>query len=349
MIDTSLFESSAEGVDELRQTYELTLKNRWRVSFPLVAQAHFLQRQQFRASAAARELAAEVYPALLQAFVQRHGAVVKETYASSLVAAVALTVDETIHLVYNLDAAVDPVAVELIFKCDALYREVQRLTWGKYQATSAHLLYSIEAQLIALIDEQKKQGAKHIDARQLAMLRREYKRAFVDWEVKAANTGNFQYLLGMLAGVLGVMVAIPLIGLGLQLTPLQGSSLVPAFVGSSIAGGAGAVVSVLMRMSRPGVRLDYRSGLAAMFLQGMFRPLVGSLFGLAVFVLLAGGLLPISLPDSSKQVYFFSGVAFLAGFSERFAKGLVDRAGSSVSDESPEVPSAPATKKSEKQ
>src|SRR5260370_37829354 len=134
----------------------------------------------------------------------------------------------------------------------------------------------------------------------------------------------------MLAGVLGVMVAIPLIALGLQLTPLQGSSLVPAFVGSSIAGGAGAVVSVLMRMSRPGVRLDYRSGLAAMFLQGMFRPLVGSLFGLAVFVLLAGGLLPVPLPECSKQVYFFSGGAFLAGFSGPLAQGPLGTARSSL-------------------
>jgi hypothetical protein len=51
-------------------------------------------------------------------------------------------------------------------------------------------------------------------------------------------------------------------------------------------------------------------------------------------VFLKSTLLPIQLPDNpADEVFFFTSVAFLAGFSERFAQDVFLRSGRAVGDE----------------
>jgi hypothetical protein len=101
-----------------------------------------------------------------------------------------------------------------------------------------------------------------------------------------------------------------------------------------LAAGLGAFVSVLARMTRGQLVLSYESGRLIMRLLGLIRPLLGGLLGAAVYVLLAGGLLTIEPPSGKSQLFFYIGIAFISGFSERFAQDMVARA--------PGVTAAPA-------
>jgi len=132
------------------------------------------------------------------------------------------------------------------------------------------------------------------------------------------------YLFGMLPGivVLSAFIALsPQIGLtGLDVDQLRTSL---------IAGGLGALVSVMTRTTRAQVAesldVDHQAGTLLILCAGAFRPLVGGLFGLAFYVLVNSGLLPIEIPADPNQSYFYASIAFLAGFSERIAQDALVR------------------------
>ena len=60
------------------------------------------------------------------------------------------------------------------------------------------------------------------------------------------------------------------------------------------------------------------------------EPVVGAIFGVALFVLIASTLLPVEPPSGSDDTYVYVAVAFLAGFSERFAQDMFVRTGRAV-------------------
>ena len=57
---------------------------------------------------------------------------------------------------------------------------------------------------------------------------------------------------------------------------------------------------------------------------GALRPLTGAVFALALYFALQSNLLSIPIPKSNSQVYFYLVVGFLAGFSERVTKVLLN-------------------------
>jgi hypothetical protein len=57
---------------------------------------------------------------------------------------------------------------------------------------------------------------------------------------------------------------------------------------------------------------------------GAIRPVIGAVLGVASFVLVNGGLLSLAPPAAiSNHTLYFAGIAFLAGFSERFAQDML--------------------------
>jgi hypothetical protein len=63
--------------------------------------------------------------------------------------------------------------------------------------------------------------------------------------------------------------------------------------------------------------VDFEVGRPLLRRLGLYKPLVGSVFGVALYFLLASGLL-MTKPPQGKVIYFYAITAFLAGFSERF-------------------------------
>jgi hypothetical protein len=94
------------------------------------------------------------------------------------------------------------------------------------------------------------------------------------------------------------------------------------------AGGLGALVSVMQRLTTGRLRLNYTAEHNSLRLLGAFRPLLGGILGLVVYVFITGDLLDISGPTESpiKTLYFLAAIAFLAGFSERFAQDTLTQA-----------------------
>ncbi len=71
---------------------------------------------------------------------------------------------------------------------------------------------------------------------------------------------------------------------------------------SLVAGGVGALLSVLYGMTSGNLRLhtlfaNAESGLGPLVAAGALRPLLGAISGLVVYVLLKAGLIPLEIPD----------------------------------------------------
>jgi hypothetical protein len=89
------------------------------------------------------------------------------------------------------------------------------------------------------------------------------------------------------------------------------------------AGAVGSAVSIMVRLQdfEPLKNTDP----SILFLTGFFKPIIGTAFALFVFSTLKSGAIPLNPPEPT-WYYFFPALAFISGFSERFAKDMVSRA-----------------------
>ena len=107
----------------------------------------------------------------------------------------------------------------------------------------------------------------------------------------------------MIGGLSVSAVIGVLLSLGLAMMP-DISDQAPLFVATLVAGGAGAVMSVLYAMTSGNLRLhtlfaNAESGLGPLVAAGALRPLLGALSGTVVYVLLQSGLVPLKVPDGA--------------------------------------------------
>jgi hypothetical protein len=126
-------------------------------------------------------------------------------------------------------------------------------------------------------------------------------------------------------GVIGIVGFLLALGLATLPDVHERSAM---FLASLIAGGAGALLSVLYGMTSGNLRLhtlfaNAESGLGPLVAAGALRPLLGALSGTVVYVLLESGLLPLKVPSGAAETYFFIALAIVAGFSERWARGVL--------------------------
>jgi len=98
------------------------------------------------------------------------------------------------------------------------------------------------------------------------------------------------------------------------------------FVLSVAAGAGGALTSVLSSATFGRIALDRPAGGAWNTMLGTFRPLIGSLFGVAFFALVSANFLPVKIPSGGGKVALYASIAFLAGFSQRWAQDTLKAA-----------------------
>ena len=89
----------------------------------------------------------------------------------------------------------------------------------------------------------------------------------------------------------------------------------------AIFGAIGSVISILVRLPEFS---DTSLDPVVLFLTGMFKPIIGVAFAVFLLYSIKSGLFPISIP-SHQEMFFFISLAFVAGFSERFAHDVVGR------------------------
>jgi hypothetical protein len=164
----------------------------------------------------------------------------------------------------------------------------------------------------------------------------EYAHAYKQINAAIQREARFIYFQGTLLGALLMVVACVLLGMaGRQWWDDAVST--PAFVAATIFGALGAVTSVFQRMSTGRLVLDFSASRWQMVALGGLRPFVGAVFGAIVHFGLVGGVLGASATESGPAaiVGFSAVTGFAAGFSERLATDMVERAGQLVVGQAP--------------
>jgi hypothetical protein len=230
---------------------------------------------------------------------------------------------------------------DLLHECDVLAIKAIYGLEGFQRATVMQWLLKVEAHILGYIEwrhpqaddepkpepkpehtekERRKAADEQLETfyqrtlRELSKIEDYYQQA-------GEKRARLRYVEGMiLFGVVFVAVAAVLSGLVLWAFGLLHlhEPGVRRFYAAMAAGGAGAVVSVLMRMSSDTFTIDHELGSLGVRRLGAFRPLIGAVSGVVLSLLVQTSLVPIN--EKSLSIEFFVVVAFLAGFSERWTR-----------------------------
>jgi hypothetical protein len=228
----------------------------------------------------------------------------------------------------------------------ALYR-VERLSGGASAVGSAHQArrlqdraYGLATQFLGGIRDEKARLAKLGDAAADVSAVEPNPAAMDELaELEAAlaraldRAAKVSYLRGMAEGMVGVAVAAAVFAgavVATQAGPLDAGRFgaIPVAV---FAGGIGATLGYLTRITSDQTRLDVHAGNDLLRWFGFFRPFMGAVFGLACFLAIASRVLPIDTPaEGPTLLLFYAFVGVLAGLNERWAKDLLDVSASRV-------------------
>ena len=226
-----------------------------------------------------------------------------------------------LHIELAYGDPVDPKARAILFRClDLHYRAIEFLT-PKPRKVCMRMIMGVVSSLLGTLDRRSADGKPAcLETLEIESLEAVIEQARGYYDRSAQRQAQIEYFIGMAAGL--ALLVGGLFALGIPTGETFGSE---ALLATPLAGGLGAFVSVLARMTRGQLLLSYESGRMIMRLLGLTRPLLGALFGVAVYVLLQGGLLSIQALGNDAELSYI-GLAFVAGFSERFAQDMVARA-----------------------
>jgi hypothetical protein len=214
----------------------------------------------------------------------------------------------------------------LLRDCDELAIRSEETLRGSPKRIALRTIYEVESSVLAFLERTGgRPSAQEVDDF-VGCARRVMREARECYANAADKVARMVYVSGLFAGV-GAMLPVALLGgLGLWIfgalhVDRPGTQ---AFFACLTAGALGAFVSVLSRMASPAkFELDPEVGRRALFYLGAYRPLVGAIFGLALYFLLQSSLLQV---QSGKEFATFVVGAFLGGFSERFVKVMLSSA-----------------------
>lgn len=309
---------------------------------------------------ASRERCEQLYPALLSAFAEPRGGVVTAYFCRHVRVAAALTdvhraaelgeslpqqahkdarrdrmaaSSSAIHIECALGDPADEHARAILFRClDLHYRAIEFLT-PKPRKICMRMIMGVVTALLGILDERRCSGrAVCLEAHEVECLDGVIEQARGYYDRSAQRQAQVEYFLGMAAGLLALVAVLT----ALAKAPGVHVDTV-ALLYTPLAAGLGAFVSVLARMTRGQLILAYESGRTVTRLLGFIRPLLGAIFGAAVYVLIKGGLVTFDPPAQKSELLFYVGIAFIAGFSERFAQDMVARAPGAARAPSPAV------------
>ncbi len=279
--------------------------------------------------------------ALLDAYQRESGKICASYYCEHLIGGVVRTDRPRLGLVFNSRAWGEEE--ELLTSCDGLYWEGIDYLAGSDRSTFVERLYAVATDLLASLDARfltggaeaaaaGTDGNAELRSEVLGALGRKLDNVRAFYAKAVRKRARLRYLAGVAAGI-----AATLAFAGIFLLILWAAGGVPAddrgeIIASWVAGAIGAVVSVMQRVSSDSLELNYEAGRLELWLLGAMRPVVGAVVAVALYSLFAGGILDFARPEgASAHIYYYAGVGFLSGFSERFAQDMLVRTGSSLS------------------
>ena len=312
-------------------------------SFTELVYAHhdwWQARQSGRLDAAAEA----TYDAVLTAFQERHGQIVRAYWCGEIESAVALTERQRrfrapvfgFHRESDWATKSAPDVAAELHRCDELAVRANAVLTGVRQRICLELVVSCAAHLLSLVDTRAGTTDEAKTAAALEYEQLEMKKV-KDYYCEAANGQAQLIYFGGIAAVTVVLAAFATLWL-----TIAWASPVAALV----AGAVGAVVSVIQRINSGSFQLDYDVGGPYAFFLGGLRPLIGGAFGMAITFAFDGGLLhlPVAASETTdNRRLALLVLAFLAGFSERWAQDTLTSILPGAKTPAPALPPAPTT------
>jgi hypothetical protein len=320
---TDLRESDPASVD-LRSPEEMIALFEGRArppSFPELVYAHFIWWKGIRRQSADGDVN-KTYHHVLDRFERHHGAIVDSYWCSHVESGVVLTQkkgrapwtrDIKFHRATDWATKNYPDIAAELHRCDEVAIRAKTILRGVRQRICLQLVMTSASHLLSLADARV---ARMEDARTAASLDQE--RALLaktDAYYREAANGQAQivYFAGMV--VIATLVA--------AIAGYLLSSDWVSPIAAVIAGSIGAVVSVVQRINAGNFDLSYDVGRPYAFFLGGLRPLIGAAFAVTISFLFTSGMLHLPLPNNASETQgrlALMVVAFLAGFSERWAQ-----------------------------
>jgi hypothetical protein len=298
-----------------------------RVSFPELVWAHYKWRKAVGQGSVGAELERD-YHRKLKSFEEEHGPIVNVYWCLKVPSAVALTAKPrhgalrllgvrrpklAFHRVTDWATRDAPSIATKLHHCDEMAIRADQVLTGVRKRIAMQMVMATASHLLSMADEKATKG----DSSKLLEREGPDMRECETYFRNAAN-GQAQMVyfggMGFFTLVLGLLSLLN--GLLDPLTAVDAHQ----FFAALFAGALGALVSVVARINSGRFDLeDVDVGWAYPLFLGGLRPLIGGVFGVALYFALAGDLLKI-VPQGADKFHAIVVFAFVAGFSERWAK-----------------------------
>ena len=248
-----------------------------------------------------------------------------------------------IHIEPTFGDPEDWKAKEILFQCLHLHYKALEFLTPQPRKICLRMIFGVITTLLGTLDHRQLERdtaglpAKPFgsDPSEVETLERELAQARAYYEASAQRQAQLEYLVGM---VMFLVLAVA----GTAAIALTSGLLDEAATVSVLGGAAGAVVSVLNRMTGGRLLVRPEAGKKTIRALGFMRPVIGAVFGAVVFLFLDGGIVQVlSPPDGGANLAFYAGLGFVSGFSERFAQDVIAQASRDQSDRAPEKSEAP--------
>jgi hypothetical protein len=320
-------------------------------AFQDVVLAYFFGREDaagestLKCTPADRAVLRDNFNTLLRNFEAKHGFIERSYFARNCLAAAVLTCDDEIEVVLARDVPSSEL-IQVIRRAQALgYQAWHRLEL-RDRSLCQRMIFSVILEVLRRLDLSREEGKRdaELNDKELECLNRNLEEAEEFMLRCATRRAQTEYLRGMLdPGSVLLLLLIVIAGT----TWLVNGSYTGVFgqaVLAAIAGGVGATVSVMWRMTSGTFSinlptLEYDSARPQLRVMGALRPAIGTIFALAVFVFALSPILPLN--DSSRgDTFLLVALGFLAGFSERFAQDMFVRSGQGLAGPGGDSPSS---------
>lgn len=325
--------------------------------FSDLVRAHFRREEERADNGAASPDAEAQFQEKLLEFERQEGRLAAVYWSSKTASAIALTIGapksmrnpvaETemeirIHRVTDwLTKDATPLA-NVLHDCDLLAIRAGEILRGTSERIAMRWIFSVQEHVLGFVERETNPKPERVSAfvsqqrKELARIEGYYLRA-------AAKAARIVYVSGMIAGALLFVAGAGIAAVLLGRYSDNWNRDMQVMLLSIGAGAVGALVSVLSRMStgdEEKFNIDFEVGRPLLRRLGLYKPLVGAVFGLIMYFLLRSGLL-LTKPEPDTEIYFYGAVSFLAGFSERFTGVVFGNVERLVSGEEKDAESSP--------
>lgn len=284
----------------------------------------------------------ERYQAKLKAFTAANGRIVEAYWCTRQPSGVAVT-EQTrrtwrrlwfprqvvyFHSETDWITGAYPQIADRMYACRALAVKIAEVLRGTSELIAMQWLVSAVERLLGFVDQADEPPSDEAVARIAAANEQQLAEILAYYNKAAEAQARLVYFQGMMRGTGLLAAAAGAVALGLYAAHFEHwhAPETQALFLVVLMGGVGAIISVMSRMAGRGAfSIDHEVGRKMVRRLGSLRPFIGATFATAIYFGCASDFIPLGNGD--KTTSFYAIVAFLSGFSERWARVMLEKAG----------------------